>query len=176
MRKTARLLPFVLLAAACGTPPSTPTSRPSAASSTKPPATTSPSTSPHPVASQGEALLVVLESSKGLNQALDTIAIAGLDGHARAKAHFKSHAVIYGFLSPDGQRVVTLGASNSSVYAQASPPITMPNFFYHSGWIDDHTVAGTMQQSGHVAYVSLANPQNAVDLGFAGQFVGGLGT
>jgi hypothetical protein len=79
---------------------------------------------------------------------------------------------IYGFLSPDGRQVVALG-SVSAVYSPSDPPMALPVGFYHSGWIDSRTVAGTVS-SGNFAYVGLDNPGHAIDLGFKGQLVGGL--
>jgi len=82
---------------------------------------------------------------------------------------------LYGFLSPDAERVVALGSKSPTVYSASDPPITMPDGFFHSGWIDSRTVAG-ITTSGDFAFVSLASPGHVTDLGFKGQFVEGLAT
>jgi len=50
----------------------------------------------------------------------------------------------------------------------------LPDSFFHSGWIDSQTIAGSVGTASDFGYVALGNPGHAVDLGFKGQFVGGL--
>jgi hypothetical protein len=101
--------------------------------------------------------------------------VLGPDGGARW--HYQGpkgrDTLLYCFLSPDAQRVVSFGPSTSAVYTAVGSPVALPSGFYHDGWIDSRIVAGSLT-SGHVAYVSLANPGRAVDLGFVGDFVGAV--
>jgi hypothetical protein len=101
--------------------------------------------------------------------------VLGPDGAARWRYQGPkgTGSLLYGFLSPDGRQVVSFGASTSAVYAAAGAPVALASGFFHGGWIDSRTVAGSLT-SGHFAYVSLANPGRAVDLGFVGDFVGGV--
>jgi len=82
-----------------------------------------------------------------------------------------TQGIIYGFLSPDAQRVVGL-ADAPTVYSRSGAPLHLPDTFFHAGWIDAKTIAGSVREN--VGYVSLANPGKVVDLGFKGQFVGGF--
>ena len=82
-----------------------------------------------------------------------------------------TQGVFYGFLSPDAQRVVALG-DTPIVYSRSGAPVHLPDTFFHAGWIDAKTIAGSVREN--VGYVSLANPGKVVDLGFKGRFVGGF--
>ena len=100
------------------------------------------------------------------------IQVVGPDGTVQWRYADPGNAPIYGFLSPDARQVVALGTV-SAVYSASGPPVDLPRDFSHSGWIDSRTVAG-QTASGDFASVSLDSPGRAVDLGFKGQFVGGL--
>src|SRR5262245_38718375 len=78
--KPAALLPLLVVLAACGSQAPGSAAHPSA----PPAAQATPSATGH----AAETLFAVLESSRA-DFAPDTIAIAGLDGRARAKTHFK---------------------------------------------------------------------------------------
>ena len=104
-----------------------------------------------------------------------TIRVLGPDGGEvwRLTASDAGGAVTYGFLSPDAQRVVALGM-RTTVYSRSGAPVVLPDSFFHSGWIDSQTIAGSVGTASDFGYVALGNPGHAVDLGFKGQFVGGL--
>jgi hypothetical protein len=76
MKRTILVLPVLLLAAACAN-----TAAPAAANKPGAPGAAAPGP-------RHEPLLVALESSGGPTAQPEAIAIAGLDGVARAKAHF----------------------------------------------------------------------------------------
>lgn len=106
----------------------------------------------------------------------NTFQVVGPDGGVRWRyaARDAGVSLTYCFLSPDARRVVSFGLTESTVYPQSGSPITMASGFYHGGWIDSQTVAGTLDPPGHLAYVSLARPHHAVELGLTGQIVGPL--
>jgi hypothetical protein len=106
----------------------------------------------------------------------NALAAIGPDGSelARFTASDPGVALIYGFLSPDLQHVVATGLRNPTVYARSGAAVTLPDNFFHSGWIDSQTIAGSVGSASNFGYVALANPGHVVDLGFEGQFVGGL--
>jgi hypothetical protein len=101
------------------------------------------------------------------------VQVLGADGSVQWSVGAASEQGLYGFLSPDAQRLVILG-SGSQVFGRSGAPVTLPNGFYHAGWIDAKTIAGQVDPPGNFAYVSLTNPGKVVDLGFKGEFVGGF--
>jgi hypothetical protein len=108
----------------------------------------------------------------------NTFQVLGTDGRAawNYAGSGSGLSIIYGFLSPDAQRVVATGQTNPTVFPRSGSPVTLADGFFHSGWIDSQTIAGNVEPSGNFAYVTLADPSHAVDLGFKGTFVGGMST
>jgi len=107
------------------------------------------------------------------NQAIQVI---GPDGNVRWRYTGAELDVVllYGFLSPDMQHVVATGRSSPTVFSPSGAPVVLPDAFFHAGWIDSQTIAGIVGRSQDFAYLTLSNPNHVVDLGFKGQFVGGL--
>lgn len=98
--------------------------------------------------------------------------VMGPDGSALWQVAGPHQTFLLGFLSPDGQRVVAID-DGSTVYDRSGSRTKLPDGFYHDGWIDDRTIAGSTE-SQNFGYVTLANPGHIVDLGFKGAFVGGF--
>ena len=99
--------------------------------------------------------------------------VLGPDGQPQWQGTVPGESLLYGFLSPDAQRAVFL-ADRSLVCARGATPVPLPGGFSHTGWIDAHTVAGVVEPSETFGYVDLTRPDRVVDLGFKGQFVGGV--
>jgi len=86
----------------------------------------------------------------------------------------------YSLLAPDEEHVIALDSGlpypGSKVLGSDGTPTTMPDKFWHSGWLDSNTVIGyrTDRNLGNLGYVSLSAPGTMVDLGFYGMFVGAV--
>jgi len=75
-------------------------------------------------------------------------------------------------ISPDAGHI----ACNRIVVGADGRAVPLPTGFQAEGWLDDATVIGNLpsgsEYPGDTAYVRLATPGRAVDLGFVGTFAG----
>jgi hypothetical protein len=75
-------------------------------------------------------------------------------------------------LSPDGTRLAySLGGGRSAVQALDGSVVPLAAGFTPTGWLAPQMLIGATR-GGELAYVSLTTPSRAVDMGFAGSFVG----
>jgi hypothetical protein len=75
-------------------------------------------------------------------------------------------------LSPDGGRLAySLGRGRSAVQSWDGTTVPLADGFTPSGWLAGDLLIGTTRRE-ELAYVDLSAPGRAVDMGFAGAFVG----